>query len=140
MFSRVSSLRQGFQLLVLLSAAVVCGCGGDSQPTVSGKVTLDGKPLENGAISFVPADGATATAGGIITNGEYTVEVPAGAKKVEITAAKVVGQRPAYEGNPNSPMIDITESIIPERYNTKSELTREVKAGENTLDFELTSS
>ncbi len=127
-------------IVALLGATFVWGCGGDKLPTVKGKVTLDGQPLENGAISFVPADGATATAGGVITNGEYSIEVPPGPKKVEITASKVVGQRPAYEGDPNSPMIDITESIIPPRYNTQTELTREVQPGENTFDFDLTSS
>lgn len=122
-------------LAALLGAVV--GCGSASQATATGSVTLDGKPIENGTISFVPADGQSATAGGRIENGQYSVELLPGAKRVEILATEVVGQRAAYEGDPNSPMIDITESIIPERYNRNSELTLDVQPGTNVQDFAL---
>jgi hypothetical protein len=122
----------------LLGLTIFVGCGGGGPgATVEGSVTLDGQPVQNGTISFVPADGKTASAGGKIADGKYSVAVPPGPKRVEIAASKVVGQRPAYAGDPNSPMIDITESIIPPRYNAQSELTFEVKAGDNQKDFAL---
>lgn len=122
----------------LFGLALLAGCGGGGPgATVEGSVTLDGQPLQEGAISFVPADGKTASAGGTITDGKYSVAVPPGPKRVEITASKVVGQRPAYAGDPNSPMIDITKSIVPPRYNSQSELTLEVQSGDNQKDFAL---
>lgn len=125
---------------LLLSVACLTGCGGDSSmATIEGKVTLDGAPLDNGAISFVPADGETASAGVRIENGAYKATVPIGAKRIEITATKVVGQRAAYAGQADSPQMDITKSIVPDRYNTKSELTLEVKPGVNDGSFDLKS-
>lgn len=122
--------------LVLL----VAGCGGGKLGShVAGKVTLDGEPLAEGTISFVAVDGQTATAGATISNGTYSLDLPPGPKKVEITATKVVGTRPTYEGDPNSPMENTTKQIIPVRYNEKTELTREVAPGKNTFDFDLKS-
>ncbi|TWT38405.1 hypothetical protein [Blastopirellula retiformator] len=116
------------------------GCGGDNNyGMVEGMVTLDGQPLENGAISFVPVDGETATAGERIENGVYQARVPIGAKRIEINASRVVGQRAAYAGEADSPQKDMTRSLIPPRYNTKSGLTLEVAAGENKQDFDLKS-
>jgi len=125
---------------VLLSACPLAGCSSSQYPTVEGEVTLDGQPLQEGGISFVPLDGQTPTAGGSIQDGRYSLEVPPGTKRIEITATKVIGQRQAYEGDPNSPMIDITESLIPERFNMRSELQFDVKPGVNTKDFHLESS
>ena len=89
------------------------GCSSDSgKGTVSGTVTLDGQPLQSGLIRFVPVDGQTPTAEATITDGEFSVEVPVGEKRVSISAPKVVGKRPAYQ-TPNAPMIDIVEELLP---------------------------
>jgi len=118
--------------LILLS-----GCdGGPATGTVTGQVFLDGKPLEKGSIRFQPQEGPTA--GKEIVNGQFAAQVPVGPARVEIYAVKVVGQRPAYDA-PDSPMVDMVKDIIPARYNTQSELTTEVKRGQNEVKFELTS-
>jgi len=133
---RCSEMLKVWGVLALLCVGLP-GCGAENGTKVIGTVTLDGTPLAEGAIAFVPADGKTASSAGTISNGLYSVELPPGPKKVEITASKVVGQRQAYEGQPDSPMVDITESIIPDRYNRRSELTIEVQPGKNTQDFDL---
>ena len=115
------------------------GCGGSSQATVSGKVTLDGQPLPSGTISFVPADGATATAGKPIADGAYSVEMPPGPKRVQISATKVIGQRVVYQGDPNSPVVDDVREIIPPQYNAATTLTFNATAGSQKQDFELKS-
>jgi hypothetical protein len=107
---------------------------------VEGEVTLDGKPIPTGSISFDPVDGTTSTAGAEIKDGKYSVNVEPGLKNVKINASKVVGQKRAYEGDPNSPKVDITEEYIPPRYNTQTELTYDVKSGKNTKTFDLKSS
>ncbi|MBM4095503.1 MAG: hypothetical protein FJ261_01865 [Planctomycetes bacterium] len=122
--------------IVLMAAMVAIGCGSDA-PThpVKGRVTLDGAPLENGSIRFSPT-GEASPAGGEIKNGEYSLMAPPGESKVEITSTKVIGQRKAYN-TPDSPMVDITKEVVPEKYNARSTLKIEVKAGSNSKDFEL---
>ena len=44
--------------LLLLLVPLVAGCGGGT-PTVQGEVTLDGTALDDGLITFVPADAET---------------------------------------------------------------------------------
>jgi hypothetical protein len=126
----------------LMAGGLVLGFAGcDNGPSiVSGTVTLDGKPLKQGAISFIPTAGDAPTAGGGIRDGAYTVEAPAGAKRVEITGYEVVGQVPAYGNDKNGPMKEVTKSIVPPTYNTVSNLTAEIKSGKNeNVNFELKS-
>ena len=132
-------MRQSLYFAVLAGFVALTGCG-DGMTRIEGTVKLDGQPLADGTITFVPADGQTASAGGPIKNGVYSVEAPPGSKKVEIQASKVVGERPAYAGDPNSPKIPITESIIPARYNTETTLTADLKPGTNDgVNFDLQS-
>ncbi|MCC9606800.1 hypothetical protein LOC68_16045 [Blastopirellula sp. JC732] len=125
---------------LLIGVVCLTGCGGDDgYAMVEGTVTLDGQPIENGVISLVPLDGETPTAGERIENGVYKMRAPLGTKRVEISASKVVGQRAAYAGEADSPQMDITKSIVPARYNMKSELTLDVAPGINKKDFDLKS-
>jgi hypothetical protein len=120
-------------LLCLLAAA---GCD-RSATRVTGKVTVDGTPLADGAVRFIPLDGKAPTAGGTIEDGEYSVDnAPVTTVRVEITAPKVVGKRKAYD-TPDSPTIDVIKESLPEKYNLKSELKRELTRGENELNFDL---
>jgi len=122
--------------LALLGLA---GCGGGRMSQVSGVVKLDGNPLEAGTITFTPADGQAEVTGGEIKAGRYTVLVPVGTTKVSISAPKVVGKKPIYPGQPDSPMMPITLEALPARYNERTELQYEVKSGPNEKDFELQS-
>lgn len=128
-------------VFLLSAAATLTGCGeakGPKTATVSGKVTLDGTPLADGSINFLPVDGVGVPAGGKITNGAYTVTVPLGDKRVEIRAPKVVGQKDAYEGDPKSPKIDLIEERIPARYNANSDLKTNVASDKkNEASFTL---
>lgn len=128
--------RLGCFALLAVSAALI-GCGGEEQATVTGSVKLNGEPLKDGTITFVPADGATASAGGVIKDGTYSVEMPAGEKRVQISAMKVVGRRQVYEGDPNSPVVDDVREMIPPQYNAASTLTVSATAGSQTQDFDL---
>ena len=124
----------------LLGASwVLSGCGGnDGMATVAGSVTLDGKPIETGAILFVPLDGKAPTAGGNVTNGQYSVRVPLGAMKVSISAPKVVGKKKLYD-TPDSPEMPITVEALPARYNAQTELQVTVTARTAPQNFELRS-
>ncbi|MFO0808562.1 MAG: hypothetical protein U0746_08065 [Gemmataceae bacterium] len=132
-------MRRTFALIAILAAAG-CGGGGDKPGVVRGEVTLDGKPLASGLIRFVPSDGKTGTADAKIVDGRFVAEkVPPGAKRVEISAAKVTGRQKAYD-TPDSPVVETTVELLPAKYNVKSELTMTVKPGEQDAPkFELTS-
>lgn len=132
----------GFLVCLLVVSPAFLGCSGKGgMGTVSGNVTLDGQPLADGLISFIPADGNSPTAGGTIKNGAYTVQASRGAQKVVINATKVTGSRKAYADDPNSPVITTTAEILPKKYSDAltTELTVEVKAGSNKADFQLSS-
>jgi hypothetical protein len=106
--------------------------------SVEGVVTLDGKPLEEGLIRFVPTDGATPSADATIFHGKFSATVPPGEKKVTISASKVVGNRKAYD-TPDSPTVDIVEELLPRRYNADSNLSLTVTSGVQSAEFKLTS-
>jgi hypothetical protein len=127
---------------VLIATA---GCGGGNRAAVRGKVTLDGQPVETGLISFIPAKGTKSpSAGAAIARGEYEVQgdnlpVP-GSYRVEIKAQKKTGKKvPVGSPAPPGTMADETVEAIPARYNTKSTLREELKAGPNVLNFDLVS-
>jgi hypothetical protein len=125
-----------FLLSVILGFAAA-GCSSDSSHgTVRGTVTLDGAPLANGLIRFVPADGQSPAGEATITNGKYSAKVQPGDKRIEIMAPKIVGQRKVYE-TPDSPTVDRVEELLPARYNTRTELTATVTPGQQQKDFEL---
>ena len=128
-----------------LLALTLAGCGGNSNPlgrlAISGNVSLDGQPLNDGTIQFAPKDPAGVSSGAVITNGTYSISaeqgLPAGTYIVRISAP---------EGGPVDvePGGDATETYaterIPAEYNTDSQHTVEVKPGEeNTFDFPIQS-
>lgn len=132
-----------YKLAACCLAAYLCltGCGSrNGLMEISGSVTCDGKPVQNGTVNFLPADGNGPTAGAIVSDGRYSVKLSPGKKQVRIEAFKVVGQRRYRPNDPTSPMVDVQEQILPERYNTKSELSREITYDAYTYDFALETS
>ena len=127
---------------ICLLLVPVIGCGRSEGPKtaiVTGQVTLDGTPLDEGSINFLPSDGNGVPSGAKISAGAYRAEVPLGEKRIEIRAPKIVGQKDAYEGDPQSPKINIIEERIPLRYNAQSELKANVYATTPATDFQLES-
>jgi hypothetical protein len=122
----------------LLAPAFLCcfGCGAGNSD-VHGKVTFAGKPVNIGTISFLPAEGHGPTNAAKIIDGNYSIRVLRGNYTVQISGFRKVGERHASIGDPNSPMIDILEPIVPERYNSASTLVREIKPDTVQLDFPL---
>lgn len=123
-----------------LIACTSAGCGGVEGPervSVSGTVTLDGKPLADGKIAFKDAAEASATEVITITEGEFSGEITPGSKHVEIRGYKTVTpDMPAGAPEAGTP---IQKQILPARYNVKSDLTADVSASGEPLKYELTS-
>jgi hypothetical protein len=132
-----------------LALSIACaGCGdGDDLPrqALSGTVTLDGKPLEQGIIQFRPASAEEPVpAGAEIKDGRYTIprnEGPTpGNYRVFITSSggRQPTATPAKKGEESSTTGGIIPDLIPPKYNIQSTLTAKVEAGKaNTFDFPL---
>ncbi|WP_406697634.1 hypothetical protein V5E97_02100 [Singulisphaera sp. Ch08] len=125
----------------------MAGCGGASdginREPVSGEVTLDGQPISQGEITFVPAGGGEPVAAAIIENGRYTVErangPSPGPQRINVWSKKPTGKKFPSDVEPGT-FIEETRESIPDRYNLKSELKAEVKeGGDNRFDFTLQS-
>lgn len=126
----------GTVAVFLAAAGLVAGCGGGGGE-VSGTVTYDGKPVEQGSISFVPADGKGPTTGDAIKDGKYTVhKVPAGTAKVIIYGSKMAEKKKMYN-DPKADWVQTATDYIPDKYNKATELKYDVQSGNQTKDFDL---
>ena len=124
---------------LFLGASIVpsAGCQQPDIGTVSGRVTINGEPAENGSIAFFPVSGASFTTGSEISQGRYRAKVPPGKSRVEIRVSRIVGEQKLYD-TPHSPTQPIMEELLPARYNVASELAIDVVVGINQYDFDLT--
>jgi hypothetical protein len=96
---------------VLLSVGIV-GCSKSDTVRMTGKVTLDGIPLETGEVRFTSTDGSVQPSGGSIVAGSYDIRVSPGQKNVQILGLKKVGERVLYPGSPNSPTAPVMKTIV----------------------------
>lgn len=124
-------------LAALTCLLLFCGCSDDAEKTypVTGTVTLDGQPLPEGNIQFVPLDGKHGAEPGVIKDGKFELSAIQGQKRVEISAAKIIPGS-SLRGAGGEP---VPEEYLPQRYNASSELTADVKPQENVIDFPLVS-
>lgn len=155
MISRqISWDRLGCKLIVVgLFLFLQTGCSNRSdQPElgqVTGTITLDGKPLSGISVVFQPESGRPAR-GMTDADGKYeltyirqTKGTKVGPNRVEIAPSED-GEAPEAENSDEESKTTTKRSksgkpAIPSRYNAKSELKADVKAGKNTFDFKLTS-
>ena len=123
-----------FAILGLLAIMPLGGCSRrGAMPAaypVTGTVMVDGEPLNEGAITFDPADGKGGVYGGPISSGRYDVKVAAGAKKVSIHGMKQLGAI----GPDGKPM---ASQFLPQKYTDGRELTATIEPRRNELSFEL---
>ena len=95
-------------LVVSAGIALICGCGGDSNPdtySVTGKVTLDGTPVEGALVSFASEGGSRPATGITDASGAYSLTTFAqgdgavpGSYKVTITKYEDSGDDAAAAG------------------------------------------
>lgn len=134
-----------YRVLVVGLALLIAGCGGGSDgPSlidVEGTITLDGEPLGNAAISFLPAgagvDGTSPSYGKTDANGQYSLEYSisesgaiAGKYRVAISTLQDADED---EG------VAAQAETVPAKYNVNTELEVEVTEGGGPYDFSLES-
>jgi len=112
------------------------GCGDSTKPSsieVKGTVTVDGKPIPDGEISFLVA-GQSPTLFPI-KDGAYSGKALSGSNKIEIRAFK---DGPPMTTDPEKKPTRI--NYLGDNYGMNSKLTADVKSGaSNDFKFELTS-
>jgi hypothetical protein len=137
-------------LAALAGLFALSGCGGGKPPEqakakVSGTITLDKQPLKTGRITFDAVNGQPPSEFDIL-DGKFEGNAPVGQCKVMITSVEKMtmkeklrkdGQK-VIEGPGYDDMVEV--NLLPDRYNIKSEIKREVEAGKtNEFKFELQS-
>ena len=134
-------------ILLPLYLLAVAGCGGSNQAEtrkISGTVTLDGRPLTQGYVLFVPDKGLAAK-GPIQSDGGYTLGTYGSADGAVLGTHRVavVCREEAPPVQDKDLGIEIPRpgrSLIPDRYSdtATSGLTFEVTPdGPNTFDIQL---
>ncbi len=130
-----------FSTQAILALTLISGCGGadtGGRNAVSGSVSYDGKPIDNGRITFIQVDGKPPQASGDIVDGKYTIEAVrgplAGSHRVEIHWNKKTGKK-IMNDPPN--FIEEVKQMLPEKYNLRTTLNADVKSGSNVFDFAL---
>ncbi len=128
----------------LFAHALLPGCGryDVDRVGVSGAVTLDGQPLESGAILFLP-HGAGPSAGAQIENSRFSIARSNGPSpgdyRVEIRSFRDTGRMIPDDDFPGQTR-EVRQQIIPARYNEASELAATLSADRRQeLTFQLQS-
>ena len=127
-------------LLVLGCVSLVFLLRAESEPMVTGTVRLDNELLTTGSIAWIPIEGTPGPGGGggITNDGRYEIKrgLRPGKYRVEIRSSRTL---PRKVINPTIPadLVDEEVSVIPEQYNTRSSLIREIGRGSSVVNFDL---
>jgi hypothetical protein len=120
----------------LFVLALIAGCG-DGKGSVRGTVSLDGQTVKSGSITFVSTEGELIREGAVITNGAFTARMPPGKYKLELTGSRPAGTRTQKGFDGKDEVIELTEELFPDYFNSKSDLTEVIKPGDNTVNLDL---
>ncbi len=158
---------RSFLAVALLSCCF--GCSSSSVPLgqVNGVITIDGDPLANAIVTFIPKQGGRPSSGATNSQGEYqllyatekgalvgqhdvTIQMnPEGLEVGEESheAESIYGSPNPVEKQSDDAKARIAsmksqkaaEKMVPEKYRKPGELSAEVKSGQNQINFELKS-
>ena len=135
-------------LLLIGGLMLVAGCGRSNMAPVSGRVTLDDKPLARATVVFQPyseeKNPGPGSAGKTDDNGQFTLQLMTGNVQGAVLGKHKVSIT-AYEGGDEVPSSGsrpaFRKALVPLKYNAETELTFEVPPGGTTsANFELKSS
>lgn len=131
-------------LCLSLVALVGCGGGGPHLVAVSGKVTVDGRPVPKAIVTFNPTGaGGSNSLGKTDNEGNYRLEFSQDKKGalvgdyvVEIVTKKISKSDLPDDGSAPEPTAFVE---IPAQYRKRGALTASVKDQSNVINFELSS-
>lgn len=143
-------MKEILNLCLAIAVLAVTGCGTDGPQTVlvSGAVTFDDKPLEEGKITLTPmGETPGGSFSGEIRDGKYVIPkadgpLANGTYRVEISAIAKKGKSLPNVVDPGGPSLAVFEELIPPSYNRDSTLTMKTSedTNANNFDFSLTKS
>jgi hypothetical protein len=113
------------------------GCGKSDLGRVSGRVTLDGQPVQGAIILFQP-EGRRPSYAWLNADGKFALQYNAGHKGAAIGSQKVQLKEPAEDQLAKLPHGIEASTKIPPKFLEPFQ-TVEVKAGGNEFNFELKS-
>ena len=119
-----------------LVACVLGGCGGQRFPTarLEGSISVDGRSVEEGTVTFTDPTGGKGSVVARIAAGRYAVDAaPQGKLMVYFNATKETGRTVRQFDQPYSELV----SVIPDRYRAGIQI--EVSGDKLDQDFTLTS-
>ena len=129
--------------ILLVGLAVLAGCGGPYDSSVTGIVTLDSQPLTLGTVAFFPSAGGPPAYGQVQSDGSYEVRTGRedGLKSGEYQITVVANERPTVAQSPNGGPPPPGKPITPIWYRTvdSSGLNFTVAPGSNDIPLDLTS-
>jgi hypothetical protein len=122
---------------IALALSPGLGCG-PKVTTVTGEVTLDGTPVENGTITFEPADKNGPTFGGPIVKGKYEATGEPGKKNVFVKGFLLTGKRVSVNQPGSKPfLVDEMRPFPPQGMDHEPKVV-ELTSGENSFSVQLT--
>ena len=141
---RRSRYRSILEPLVVAGLFVITGCGSSTDRlSISGKVTLDGVPLDRGSIRFSSSDGQHLMAtGAMIRDGQYSIPegkgLLPGMYHVQITSPDLNAPPVMAPATASGPSYPVPPERIPPEYNADSKQTVEVTTdGDNLFVFDI---
>ncbi len=137
--SGIGRLLPLFHLLAAMLACLGCSAGGPEIAYVAGRVTMDGKPLANASVIFIPEDGRPAGAktdadGNYVLNFDQSRRGAMPGKNI----VRITTQREAEQDENGKVVVPASRETIPMEYNAAStlEFTVEPKK-KNVANFSL---
>ncbi len=131
-------MKSAFCILLISAIATMVGCGGGySGPpvgSVSGTVTINGKPAPDVVVEFTPTDGGRGSSGTTDESGQYQLIYTSNKLGAQVGkhTVKVSGNQVLDDNNTNlmKPKTSVPKEV--------AEMTREVEveSGSNTIDLE----
>jgi hypothetical protein len=126
--------------LLLIGALPLAGC--QQSDSLSGTVTYNGEPVENGMITFASADGSGPGFGAQIVDGKYTADkVRLGSHRAYVrglTKAEKLSREQMLEIRKSAgKRAGLPVDYIPEDAEGNNQ-TFEIEGGAQTIDFDIT--
>jgi hypothetical protein len=120
-------------------AVAITGCGGNSGPklaSVTGKITIDGKPVAGAGIQLISQEPNGSVAYGMTDESGYYEMAFGQSRKGAFPGKNKVVLNSDSHVSVGGEKYDGAE-VFPPEYNTKSEKIVEVKDGPNVFDFDV---
>jgi len=141
MYHAISIQRYNAMCLIVLPLAVGCFGGDPTIGAVSGTVTLDGKPVPEAQVYFKPVSGGRSSFSMTDAEGNYELRYTAREMGALIGDhhVRLSSFQEAMRDDDGSMQSPGRKELFPPDYSSEPGQTVTVTAGQNTIDFDISS-